>query len=155
MNITKKNALKLNSRIIRKLPNKVSDAIVDKQVAKTAVNAINYQNKDVSVQVIGRMIIVKLPKNTLDIHFITSIRYSRWDWKQFCWIVPNYPGNLDLVKDYFKERIGELIVHEDFEVNTSSDLQRRIKTNELLIIKTNTGRIKLIFRIPMVEWHFL
>jgi site-specific recombinase XerD len=145
LNITKKNALKLNSRIIRKLPNKVSDAIVDKQVAKTAVNAINYQNKDVSVQVIGRMIIVKLPKNTLDIHFITSIRYSRWDWKQFCWIVPNYPGNLDLVKDYFKERIGELIVHEDFEVNTSSDLQRRIKTNELLIIKTNTGRIKLIF----------
>ena len=70
-------------------PNKVPDAIVDKQVAKTAVNAINYQNKDVSVQVIGRMIIVKLPKNTLDIHFITSIRYSRWDWKQFCWIVPN------------------------------------------------------------------
>jgi integrase/recombinase XerD len=49
--------------------------------------------KGVSVQVIGRSIVIKLPKNALDTHFIVSLRYSRWDAKQFCWIVPNYLFN--------------------------------------------------------------
>ncbi len=121
---------------------------VDEPMVKTTVPVINSQkkqNKDVSIQVIGRTIILKLPKNALDIHFITSMRYSRWDGKQFCWIVPNYPGNLDLINDYFNDRIYELIVHDDFEVNTNPDKQRKIRTNEILIIKTNTGRLKLIF----------
>jgi len=101
--------------------------------------------KGISIQVIGRSIIVKLPKNALDTHFILSLRYSRWDAKQFCWIVPNYPGNLDLIKDYFKDRISELIIHEEVETKTSTVAQKSIKANELLIIKTNAGRLKLIF----------
>jgi len=105
--------------------------------------------KNVSVQVLGRNIIIKLPKNTLDKQFIISIRYSRWDAKQFCWIVPNYPGNLDLVTDYFKGRISELIIHDEYEVKTSTSTQTTIKTNELLIIKTNSGRLKLIFGFNM------
>lgn len=103
------------------------------------------QLKGVSVQVIGRRIIVKLPKNDRDTRFIVSLRYSRWDPKQFCWIVPNYPGNLELINDYFKDRISELIIHEELEVKTSTNAQRTLKTNELLIIKTKTGRLKLIF----------
>jgi integrase/recombinase XerD len=65
-----------------------------------------YPVKNVSVQVLGRSIILKLPKNDLDIKFICSLRYSRWDARQFFWIVPNYPGNLDLIKDYFNDRIN-------------------------------------------------
>jgi site-specific recombinase XerD len=129
-------------------PKKGTDVTAIEPVAKTVVTVINNQNKqnkNVSVQVIGRSILLKLPKNALDIHFITSLRYSRWDGKQFCWIVPNYPGNLDLINDYFNERIYELIVHEGFEIKTNSDSQRKIRTNELLIIKTTTGRLKLIF----------
>ncbi|MBL7138090.1 MAG: tyrosine-type recombinase/integrase [Bacteroidales bacterium] len=68
------------------------------------------QKSEVQVEVLARTIIIKLPKNQLDIHFIRSIRYSRWDGKQFCWIVPNYPGNLDLITEYFKERISDLII---------------------------------------------
>jgi integrase/recombinase XerD len=101
--------------------------------------------KGVSVQVIGRSIILKLPKNSLDTHFILSLRYSRWDAKQFCWIIPNYPGNLDLINDYFKDRITELIIHEELEAKTSAVAQKTIKANELLIIKTNAGRLRLIF----------
>jgi site-specific recombinase XerD len=129
-------------------PNKVADEKVNNPALTHLNPETNYkkeENKNVSVQVIGRSIILKLPKNSLDIHFITSMKYSRWDGKQFCWIVPNYPGNLDLIHDHFKERIYELIVHEDFEVKTSADSQRKIKTSELLIIKTTTGRLKLIF----------
>jgi len=103
------------------------------------------QIKGVSVEVTGRSIIVKLPRNALDTHFILSLRYSRWDPKQFCWIVPNYPGNLDLINDYFKERISELIIHEEFEAKISANAQKTIKANDLLIIKTNAGRLKLIF----------
>lgn len=101
--------------------------------------------KTVSVQVLGRNIILKLPKNDLDIKFIFSLRYSRWDAKQFFWIVPNYPGNLDLIKDYFKDRISELIIHDEYEVKTSTHSQETLKNNELLIIKTNNKRLKLIF----------
>jgi len=129
-------------------PKKGTNVTVSEPTAKTDVplnNTRNIQNKNVSVQVIGRSIILKLPKNELDTHFIQSLRYSRWDGKQFCWIVPNYPGNLDLINDYFNDRIYELIVHEDFEVKTSPDSQRKIRTNEMLIIKTTTGRLKLIF----------
>jgi len=129
-------------------PQKNTGEITSEPIAKTVVPIINNQNKqnkNVSVQVIGRIIIIKLPKNAIDTHFITSLRYSRWDGKQFCWIVPNYPGNLELIHDYFNERISELIVHENFEVKTSIDSQRKIKTNQLLIIKTIAGRLKLIF----------
>jgi site-specific recombinase XerD len=101
--------------------------------------------KGVSVQVIGRNILIKLPKNALDTHFILSLRYSRWDDKQFYWIVPNYPGNLDLINDYFKDRISELIIHDEIELKTDKNNQRTIKPDELLIIKTTDRRLKLIF----------
>ena len=42
-------------------------------------------------------------KNEADVRFIRLLKYSRWDAKQFCWIIPNYPGTLNLINDYFKE----------------------------------------------------
>ena len=118
----------------------------------------------VTVMVLGRTIVVKLPKNEADTRFLSGLRYSRWDSKQFCWAVPNYPGNLDLIKDYFKERIVELIVHDALETITKYNIQRKINKNDLLIIKTTTGRLKLIFgfnkeltntlkNIPYSNWN--
>ena len=101
--------------------------------------------KNVTVEVIGRIIMLKLPKNPLDIHFIRSLRYSRWDKKQFCWLVPNYPGNLDLIKDYFNERIKDFILHDTFDVRVNSLEQRTIRSTDLIIIKTRSGRLRLIF----------
>ena len=129
-------------------PNKEKAIIVATEEKKTVYQGESEpknQIPSVCVEILARTIIIKLPKNQLDIHFIRSIRYSRWDGKQFCWRVPNYPGNLDLIKEYFKERIYELIVHKDFEVWTNAITKRSIKRNELLIIKTAAGRLKLIF----------
>ncbi|MFH1159391.1 MAG: tyrosine-type recombinase/integrase [bacterium] len=106
---------------------------------------VTEQKSRVYVEVLGRTIILKLPKDQLDIHFIRSIRYSRWDGKQFCWVVPHYPGNLDLIREYFKERISDLIIHDDIDIDPGSHTQRQIRRNELLIIKTAAGRLKLIF----------
>lgn len=118
----------------------------------------------VSIMVLGRKIAIKLPKNETDTRFILGLRYSRWDGKQYCWIVPNYPGNLDLIKDYFEERITELIVHDEIETTTKDNIQRKIGPNDLLIIKTTTGRLKVIFgfnkelinaikKIPYSSWN--
>ncbi len=126
-------------------PNKQSIKSSDQHVDHAEISTKAHNNKNVSVEVLGRTIILKLPKNSLDIHFIRGMHYNRWDKKQFCWVVPNYPGNLDLIKDYFHERIYELIVHDDVNVKVSSTSHRTIKTNELLIIKTKTGRLRLIF----------
>ena len=95
--------------------------------------------------VLGRKIAIKLPKNEVDTRFILGLRYSRWDGKQFCRTVPNYPGNLDLIKEYFKERITELIVYDEIETATKDNIQREIGKNDLLIIKTSGGRLKIIF----------
>ena len=99
----------------------------------------------VSVMVLGRRISIKLPKNESDTKFILGLRYIRWDSKQYCWIVPNYPGNIDLIKDYFKERITELIIHDEIETTTKSNTQRTIGKNDLLVIRTVSGRLKVIF----------
>jgi integrase/recombinase XerD len=118
----------------------------------------------IAVMVLGRNISIKLPKNESDTKFILGLRYSRWDGKQFCWIVPNYPGNLDLIKDYFKERITELIIHDEIETTIKSDTQRTIGKNDLLAIKTTSGRLKVIFaynkelintckKIPYSSWN--
>lgn len=110
---------------------------------KTADNL--YKKGGVSINVFGRKIAIKLPKNDADIKFILSLRYSIWNSKQYCWTIPNYEGNLDLIKDYFKDRIIELIIHEEFETNTTGDIQRKIGKNDLLVIKTTSGRLKVIF----------
>lgn len=128
--------------------NMIVPAIIDEKTMKVTENKdikLKLKSKGIKVEVIGRQIVVKMPKNEADIRFINLLKYSRWDAKQFCWIVPNYPGNLDLINDHFKDRISELIIHEEFKAKTSANAQKTIKTNELLIIKTNSRRLKLIF----------
>jgi site-specific recombinase XerD len=100
--------------------------------------------KDVNIEVSGRKIFLILPKNDDDTRFILSLRYSRWDGKNRQWIVPNYPGNLDLINDRFKARVNRLIIHETSPLNVQGD-QREIGRNELLIIRTSTNRLKLFF----------
>jgi len=126
--------------------------------------AENQKQSNVAIQVFGKQVSVKLPRNELDNQFMLSLRYSRWDGKQYCWIVPHNERNLTLLKAYFKERISEFVLHERFEVNTAGLDQRKIAKHELLIIKTNQGRLKLIFghnaafigaikKIPFADWN--
>lgn len=117
------------------------------EVAKTKSGnqELKNENTSISIFVTGRRILIKLPKNEADVRFLISLRYSRWDPKQFCWIIPNYPGNLELLKDFFKDRIKELSIREEMEFDVGKLEVREIKKNELLVIKTNGGRLKLYF----------
>jgi len=125
------------------VPNQITENAA--KVSENKESKSKQYNKGINIDVIGRQIIVKMPKNETDIKFISLLKYSRWDAKQYYWIVPNYPGNLDLINDHFKGRISELVIHEEFEAKTGTEEKRTIKANELLIIKTISRRLKLIF----------
>ena len=97
----------------------------------------------VSIHIFARSIAIKLPKNDVDTQYLLSFRYSRWDKKQFCWIVPNYLNTLDLLKTYFKDRIQELKIEEQPKLETVPVHQPA--KDELILVKTPTGRLKLYF----------
>jgi site-specific recombinase XerD len=100
--------------------------------------------KDVNIEVVGRKIFLSLPKNDDDIRFILSLRYSRWESKNRQWIVPNYQDNLDIIRERFDLRVNRLLVHDNTSINIKG-VEREIGRNELLIIRTLTGRLKLFF----------
>ena len=132
------------STVIKPEPESLPPAINQVPDQKVSNQGIFPDRNRIKIEVIGRKIILKLPKNDTDTKFINSLKFSRWDGRMFCWQIPNYPGNLDMLKDYFGSRIDELIIHEKFDVSAHNETYT-IGNNELLIIKTRTGRLKLIF----------
>ncbi len=118
-------------------------------IKKTKEENSKFYDRDlIIVDVIGRKIIIKLPKNEDDIKFINTLKYSRWNSTHFCWEIPNYPGNLDLINDYFKDRISQLTIHDNYDITVNNEV-RTIGKNELLIIKNLNGRVKIISGLDM------
>lgn len=146
------------AELLRKFPDIVLPSSENKDSAVNEKNLIIISKSDeaepkkpkfydknlIRIDVIGRKIILKMPKNDTDIKFINTLKYSRWDARMFCWEIPNFPGNLDLINDHFKGRIQELIIHDNFDITLGKE-SRSIGNKELLIIRTRTGRLKLIF----------
>ena len=61
-------------------PGKSPDVTIHAPIVRPAAEitiADESQKEEVSIQVIGRKIIIKLPKNENDINFIRSLRYNR------------------------------------------------------------------------------
>lgn len=102
------------------------------------------QEASVLIEVFSRKIILKLPKNEMDIKFLLTMNYSKWDKLQKAWIVPNFPNNLEQIKNYFKNRISNIILHEITEY-AIGEKKINISANTLLCIRTKAGRLKLIF----------
>lgn len=123
---------------------------VEKRTATVATTDRNL----IKIDVIGKKIILKMPKNDKDIAFIRSLKYSKWILNSYVWEIPNYPGNIDLIKDHFQNRINELVVHEKIDININNE-SRTVGANDLLIIKTKTGRLKLIFAFDKDFMNFL
>jgi integrase/recombinase XerD len=98
------------------------------------------------VEVIGRKILIKMPKNETDIKFIRQIKYSAWNNARFLWTVPNYPGNLELIKSYFGQRIFDLKIHDQIENNQpNATTTPIINSNDVYIYKTGNKRLRLLF----------
>jgi site-specific recombinase XerD len=104
----------------------------------------NFQ--EIKLEVFERKILLKIPKNEQDIAFIRKINYSKWDSTWFHWVIPNFPGNLEIIKTYFNNRITTFIEHEN-EVIALPNLSEPINKskNEVLLIKTKSNRLRIIF----------
>ncbi len=127
-----------NAPTIATEPSAIQATAIEKPILLPQVTSI-------IVEVIGRKIIIKLPKNELDTKFILTLRFSKWDKTQRVWIIPNYPDNLELIKAYFKDRISKIILHKEIEVQTDKETTHKIAEKDILVIKTKTKRLKLIF----------
>ena len=115
-----------------------------------------FQDKTkIYVEVIGRKILVKIPKNDIDVKFLLTLRFSRWEKDQFLWSIPHYPGNLEMIKNYFGNRIFELKIHEEIDNNIQNSVSKpKFNKNEVLIFKTKSKRLKLVFGyIPELVKH--
>lgn len=66
----------------------------------------HFDHSAIEITVSAKQISVKMPKNEADIQFIRTFKYVRWDRHQYKWIIPNYGRNLDMLKNYFNNRIG-------------------------------------------------
>lgn len=97
--------------------------------------------KDVTFHITEKRIILKLPKNERDIQLIRTLLYSRWDKNQFCWIIPNYKQNGEILKEYFKDRIREITYEQAKPI--VAPIKR--SQSDLLVIKTSSRSLRIIF----------
>jgi len=97
----------------------------------------------VEIRVAGRKILLKMPKNEADIRFVKGITYARWNQSLFVWELPHYPGNLEKIVAYFGDRVHSITKSEEIPVNLKG--HSTLQKNQVLMIRTNSGRMKLIF----------
>lgn len=100
--------------------------------------------KPISIEIIGRKIILRIPKNEEDLKFIRSIQFSRWNKDLFFWEIPNYPGNLEKLKGYFGERLASISERPLIEV-PQEEGTILLDKNQVLMVKTVNARIRLYF----------
>ena len=117
-----------------------------KNTSSQTINPTKNSFKEIKIEVFERRIFLKIPKNETDIAFIRKIQFVHWDKNWFHWVIPNYPGNLTLLKTYFDGRIDSLIEHQS-EVLEIKQLDEEIikKREDVLLIKTKNNRLKIVF----------
>jgi len=81
--------------------------IVEKVIPLPAKQSFTNIN-EITIELSGKSIVLKMPKNETDIQFIRTFQYVRWDNAHFKWVVPNYGKNLELIKNYFNTRITRI-----------------------------------------------
>jgi integrase/recombinase XerD len=117
-----------------------------KDTNNQTINPTKNSFKETKIEVFERRIFLKIPKNETDIAFIRKIQFVHWDKNWFHWVIPNYPGNLTLLKTYFDGRIDSLIEHQS-EVLEIKEIDGEIikKREDVLLIKTKNNRLRIIF----------
>lgn len=77
-------------------------------ISPLGVTQRSISKDEIAIEVSGKSLIIKMPKNETDIQFVRTFNYVRWDNRQFRWVIPNYGKNLELIKNYFNTRISRI-----------------------------------------------
>ena len=122
---------------------------------------------------------MKIPRDEADIQFIRSFKYAKWHSNQFCWTVPNYSRNADILKSYFsRDAACHVSTNEIIDVETrhavgarravetrhATSLQPEFTRNDFLVINTSNRTLRLYFsynveiskqvkQIPLCNWN--
>ena len=105
------------------------------------------KHRNVFIDVFQRSINIKFPKNDIDIQFIRSFRYFRWNKTQFCWVIPNYGKNLELIKDYFGKRVLQLNSHTENTQSTEREITGKpsFSKNDFLVVNKSNRIFQIYF----------
>lgn len=136
-----------------------------KHITKPANERIN--KSAINITIYPKVIEIKMPKDEADIQFIRSFKYAKWISSQFCWTIPNYARNADLLKSYFSKKNAEIVVAETPQtpVSKADDKQQPAftKTDFLLINKSNRSLMmyfaynvelsKALKKMPLCSWN--
>jgi integrase/recombinase XerD len=102
-----------------------------------------YQHR--KIDVFERKIILKIPKNTQDLDFLSSLKFSRWNNHQKQWEIPNYPVNKEKIIAHFLGRIDTYRIHEINSVHLNSKETISKSTHEVILVYTVSKRIRILF----------
>jgi len=151
------------------LPKKIIEekAITENKIATNEPTKIAVNSKStISISIYPKIIEIKMPKDETDIQFIRSFKFAKWKNEQYCWTVPNYGRNVDLLKSYFSKKNAQIEEH-------NVELQPAIKEenpsptftkNDFLVINNTNRTLRMYFKfnteiskqlkqIPMCVWN--
>jgi len=116
------------------------------------VESLSKKQAAIDIVITRTQITITLPKNEADILFLRSFKYAKWDFKNFCWVLPNYGATVDKLKSYFRGR--DVDVREQEQNRITGDIKLPDFTkNELLVMNDSNRKLKVyfIFNQAMVE----
>ena len=90
------------------LPAPQPSSLSNEELAKTPVSSFS----EIGLEVTAKQLILKMPKNEVDIEFIRTFKYVRWDKATYRWVIPNYGQNLKLLQSYFNSRLAYVVYKE-------------------------------------------
>ncbi len=67
---------------------------------------------EIGLEVTAKQLILKMPKNEVDIEFVRTFKYVRWDKTSCRWVIPNYGQNLKLLQSYFNSRLAYIVYQQ-------------------------------------------
>ncbi len=99
----------------------------------------------VVLEKIDTKIIVRMPKNDIDVRFILGFRFVRWDKSGRFWIIPDYKDNFQQIQTYFGSRVLQVIEHQTITITNTAVQPRNQTVQEVLIYRHNASRLRVIF----------
>lgn len=99
----------------------------------------------VVLEKLATKIIVRMPKNDVDVRFVLGFKYVRWDKPGRFWIVPDYKDNFGQIQTYFGSRVSQIIEHQSVTTPNKTTQPTSAALGEVLIYRHNTSRLRIIF----------
>ena len=99
----------------------------------------------VVLEKLGTKILVRVPKNDVDVRFVLGFQFIRWDKPGRFWIVPDYKDNFRQIQTYFGSRVSQIIEHQPTVITNKTALPHNAAPGEVLVYRHNTSRLRVIF----------